>query len=77
MSCTVAWTPRSIGLRTDSAVHEVRLGPARRPPDALIDVHAGAGFADIAALKGRKDIGEQINTIIAAFAKANDLRGAI
>ncbi len=29
-------------------------------PDALIDVPAGAGFADIAALKGRKDIGEQI-----------------
>ena len=46
-------------------------------PDALIDVPAGGGFADIAALKGRKDIGEQINTIIAAFARANDLQGVI
>ena len=46
-------------------------------PDALIDVPAGGGFADIAALKGRKDIGERINTIIAAFAKANDLQGVI
>ena len=46
-------------------------------PDALIDVPAGGGFADIAALKGSKDIGEQINTIIAAFAKANDLQGVI
>ena len=27
-------------------------------PDALIDVPAGGGFDDIAALKGRKDIGE-------------------
>ncbi len=41
-------------------------------PDALIDVPAGGGFADIAALKGRKDIGAQINTIIAAFARATD-----
>ena len=46
-------------------------------PDALIDVPTGGGFADIAALKGRKDIGEQINTIIAAFARANDLQGVI
>ena len=46
-------------------------------PEALIDVPAGGGFADIAALKGRKDIGERINTIIAAFARANDLQGVI
>ena len=46
-------------------------------PDALIDVPAGGGFADIAALKGAKDIGERINTIIAAFAEANDLQGVI
>ncbi len=44
-------------------------------PDALIDIPAGGGFADIAALKGAKDIGERINTIIAAFAEANDLQG--
>ena len=46
-------------------------------PDALIDVPVGGGFADIAALKGAKDIGERINTIIAAFAEANDLQGVI
>ena len=46
-------------------------------PDALIDIPTGGGFADIAALKGRKNIGEHINTIIAAFAKANDLQGVI
>ena len=46
-------------------------------PDALIDVPASGGFADVAALKGRKDIGERINTIIAAFARANDLQGVI
>ena len=46
-------------------------------PDALIDVPPGGGFADIAALKGTKDIGERINTIIAAFARANDLQGVI
>ena len=45
--------------------------------DALIDVPAGGGFADIAALKGTKDIGERINTIIAAFARTNDLQGVI
>ena len=42
-------------------------------PDALIDIPAGGDFADIAALKGRKDIGEQINVIVRRFAEANDL----
>ena len=46
-------------------------------PDALIDVPAGGGFADIAALKGCKDIGERINTIIATFARANGLQDVI
>ena len=46
-------------------------------PDALIDVPAGGGFADIAALKGAKDIGEGINVIIRRFAEANDLQGVI
>ena len=45
--------------------------------DALIDVPAGGGFADIAALKGAKDIGERINIIIRKFAEANDLQGVI
>ncbi len=46
-------------------------------PDALIVVPAGGGFADIAALKGAKDIGERINIIIRKFAEANDLQGVI
>ena len=46
-------------------------------PDALIDIPAGGGFADIAALKGAKDIGEGINVIIRRFAEANDLQGVI
>ena len=45
--------------------------------DALIEVPAGGGFADIAALKGAKDIGERINVIIRRFAEANDLQGVI
>ena len=45
--------------------------------DALIDVPAGGGFDDIAALKGAKDIGERINVIIRRFAEANDLQGVI
>ena len=46
-------------------------------PDALIDIPAGGDFADIAALKGRKDIGEQINVIVRRFAEANDLHDVI
>ena len=46
-------------------------------PDALIEVPAGGGFADMAALEGNKEIGEKINTTIANFAEANDLRGVI
>ena len=45
--------------------------------DALIEVPAGGGFDDIAALKGAKDIGERINVIIRRFAEANDLQGVI
>ena len=47
-------------------------------PDALLDVPEGGGFADIAALKGDKEIGEKLNIIIAKFVNANeDLRGVI
>jgi type I restriction enzyme M protein len=46
-------------------------------PDALIEVPPGGSFADIVALKGKKDIGEGINKIIAQLAKANDLTGII
>lgn len=45
--------------------------------DALIEVPDGGSFQDMVALKGKKDIGEGINTIIAELAKANDLKGVI
>jgi type I restriction enzyme M protein len=45
--------------------------------DALIDVPAGGGFADMVALKGDKEIGDKINKIIARLAEANDLKGVI
>ncbi|MEH1984873.1 type I restriction-modification system subunit M [Nostoc sp.] len=45
--------------------------------DALIEVPEGGGFQDIAALKGKKNIGEGINEIITNLAKANDLKGVI
>ena len=46
-------------------------------PDALIEVPAGGGFADMAELKGDKEIGDKINKIIARLAEANDLKGVI
>ncbi|MGC9271940.1 N-6 DNA methylase, partial [Acidiphilium sp.] len=46
-------------------------------PNAVIDVPVGGSFADMLALRGQKDIGEKINTIIAKLAEANDLKGVI
>lgn len=46
-------------------------------PDAPIVVPPGGGFADMVALKGKKDIGDGINKIIARLAEANDLKGVI
>jgi type I restriction enzyme M protein len=46
-------------------------------PNALIEVPAGGGFADMVALKDDKDIGDKINKVIARLAEANDLRGVI
>src|SRR2546430_219643 len=46
-------------------------------PGALIEVPEGGGFADMAALKGNKEIGDKINKIIAKLAEANDLKGVI
>ena len=43
----------------------------------LLRIPDGASFADIAGLKGNKEIGERINKIIAALAEANDLQGVI
>ncbi len=47
-------------------------------PNALIDVPAGGGFADMVALKNDKEIGDKINKLVARLADANDtLKGAI
>lgn len=47
--------------------------------DALIEVPAGASFADMVALKGKKEIGDEINKIIKKLAEAdgNNLSGII
>ena len=45
--------------------------------DALIEIPKGGSFKDMVALKGNKDIGEGINTIIANLAEANELKGVI
>ena len=46
-------------------------------PGAVIEVPPGGGFADMARLKGDKEIGDKINKIIAKLAEANDLQGVI
>ena len=46
-------------------------------PDALIEVPRGGGFADIAKLKGDKEIGDKINIIIGKLAEVNDLKTVI
>lgn len=46
-------------------------------PDALIEVPPGASFADMKALRGSKNIGEGMDTIIARLAEENDLSGVI
>ncbi|WP_259015525.1 HsdM family class I SAM-dependent methyltransferase [Emticicia fluvialis] len=45
--------------------------------DAIIEVPKGGSFKDMQALKGNKDIGNQINIIIGELAGANDLKGVI
>lgn len=46
-------------------------------PDALIEIPADGGFADMVKLKGDKEIGDKINKIIAKLAEANELKGVI
>lgn len=46
-------------------------------PDALIEVPQGGGFADIAKLKGDKEIGDKTNRIISKLAEVNDLKEVI
>lgn len=46
-------------------------------PLALIEVPDGGSFKDMVAAKGKADIGDRINKIIAALAEANGLKGVI
>jgi len=46
-------------------------------PDGIIFVPEGGSFKDMVALKGSKEIGDKMNTIIGELAKANDLVGVI
>src|SRR5574344_214987 len=50
---------------------------AKGNPYAMIEVPHGAGFEDMVALKGDKNIGEAITLTISALAEANDLKGVI
>lgn len=43
-------------------------------PDAIISIPEGGSFKDMQALKGNKDIGNQMNIIIGVLAGANDLK---
>ena len=45
--------------------------------DALIEIPKGGSFKDMIALKGKKEIGDGINKIIARLADENDLKGVI
>ncbi len=45
--------------------------------NALIVIPKGGSFADIAKLKGHKDIGEKMDIAISQLAEANDLSGVI
>jgi type I restriction enzyme M protein len=42
-----------------------------------IEVPKGGSFRDMVALKGKKDIGDGINKVIACLAEANELKGVI
>ncbi len=50
---------------------------AKIDKEFLIDVPKGGSFEDMIALKGKPEIGDKINKIIAKLAEANDLKGVI
>ncbi|MFA7575190.1 MAG: type I restriction-modification system subunit M N-terminal domain-containing protein, partial [Arcobacteraceae bacterium] len=45
--------------------------------DSLVEIPPGGSFPDLAALKGKPDIGEKINVVLNALAEANNLSGVI
>lgn len=50
---------------------------AKKDAEMLIDVPEGCTFDDMVALKGKTNIGEEMNKILAKLAEANDLTGVI
>ncbi|MEU1964150.1 type I restriction-modification system subunit M [Micromonospora sediminicola] len=50
---------------------------AKADPYADVEVPDGGSFDDLVALKGKPDIGEQVNVAIRKLADANDLQGVI
>lgn len=50
---------------------------AKGDRDSLIEVPTGGSFDDLIALKGKADIGDQINVAIRKLADANELQGVI
>lgn len=49
----------------------------REHHDSLLDVPEGGSFDDLISLKGKPNIGDNINKVIGKLAEANDLRGVI
>jgi type I restriction enzyme M protein len=45
--------------------------------DSLVVIPEGGGFADLVAAKGKADMGDRVNKIIAKLAEANGLKGVI
>ena len=45
--------------------------------DSRIEIPPGGSFKDLIALKGKPEIGDGINKVIAKLAEANDLKGVI
>lgn len=50
---------------------------AKHDQNAMIDVPEGASFDDMVSLKGKTEIGEGLNKIIAKLAEENDLKSVI
>ena len=50
---------------------------AKKDPDMLISVPEGCSFDDTVALKGKTNIGEEMNKILEKLAEANNLTGVI
>ena len=75
MNCVAAWTPAStkttFSCCCSSSTSAISTPDSHTPP---ITIPSGASFKDMVALKGKPDIGDQVNKkIIAPLANANKL----